>query len=286
MKKIGTFILWGVTFLVLLPIVFMFANSFMSAKEAENRYTEMVTPFNIFSSVDGEHFVEWTLIPDYVTLESYKKILLKDDVYHRMFWNSVFLSLPILVFQLVVSPMAAYAFEMMRWKYKEVLYLVYIIIMLMPMQLLMVPHYITAENLGYNNTWWAIILPGIFAPFGTFLIRQQLSGLDKSLIEAARVEGASEWRIFRKVVLPIVKPTIVALAALTFVECWNIVDQAVVFIRDVFDEPLSVYLSKIILGNPGFVFASACIYMIPAILVFWVSHDYMAYGITLSGGRK
>lgn len=76
----------------------------------------------------------------------------------------------------------------------------YIIVMLMLIQILMVPHYITAEYFGYTDTWWAIILPAIFAPFGTFLLRQQLSGYDYTLIEAARVEGASELRIFGKVV--------------------------------------------------------------------------------------
>lgn len=283
MKKI---IMTLITIIVLLPIIFMISNSFMSAKEADSRYTELVTPYNSYSSVDGQHYAELTLIPTYVTLDGYKKVLTDDQAYLRMFWNSVLITIPIMIGQLLISPMAAYAFEMSTWKYKEVLYLIYIIVMLMPMQLLMVPHYITADFLGYNHTWWAIILPAIFAPFGTFLLRQQLSGFDKTLVEAARVEGASEWRVFFKVVLPNMKATMAALAALTFVDCWNIVDQAVVFIIDVFKEPLSVYLSKIVQGNPGLVFSSACIFMVPAILVFLLSHEYMVHGISLSSGRE
>lgn len=273
--------------LVILPSAFMLCNSFMSAREAEARYSELVNADNQANSPDGKHYVEPTFIPSHITMDSYQKTLFEDKAYLRMFWNSVFITIPILVGQLIISPLAAYGFEMMKWKRKEVLYFIYIIVMLMPMQLLMVPHYITAEFFGYNNTWWAIILPAVFAPFGTFLLRQQLAGLDHSLIEAARVEGASEWGIFRRVILPIMKPSLSALAALTFVECWNIVDQAVVFIRDSFDEPLSVYLSKIITSSPGLVFAASVLFMVPALLVFLMSQDYLASGIALSsGGRK
>lgn len=271
---------------VILPMLFMFMNSFMSAKEASNRYSEQVTAYNIFSSTANEHYMDATFLPSVITMDGYQSTVLEDQSYLRLFWNSVFITIPILIGQLIVSPLAAYGFEMMKIKGKEVLYFLYIIVMLMPMQLLMVPHYIAAESFGYNNTWWAIILPGIFAPFGTFLLRQQLKGLDKTLIEAARVEGESEWRVFVRVALPSVKPTMAALAALTFAECWNIVDQAVVFIHDTYELPLSVYLSKIITQNSGTIFASACIYMVPAILVFVLSHEYLAYGIALSAGRE
>lgn len=272
--------------LVVFPVAFMFSNSFMLSEEAESRYAEYVTPDNANRAIDGKHYVEPTLIPSTWSFEAYGETVHEDKMFLRMFWNSALITLPILIGQLIVSPLAAYAFEMIDWKWKEALYFLYIIVMLMPIQLLMVPHYITAEFFGYNNTWWAIILPAIFAPFGTFLLRQQLAGLDRSLIEAARIEGASEWRIFRKVVLPSMKPSLSALAALTFVECWNIVDQAVVFIREVYNEPLSVYLSRMIVGSPGLIFAAAVLFMIPAFGVFILSQEYLAGGIAMSGGRK
>ena len=81
---------------------------------------------------------------------------------------------------------------------------------------------------------------------------------------------------------PSVKPTVAALTVLTFADCWNIVDQAVVFIRDTFAEPLSVYLSRMVTADPGHIFAVACVYMFPALLVFIWGHDNMAHGITLS----
>ncbi len=279
---------------VLLPIVFMVSNSFMGEEEAMRRYTEFVTPENQKNefegnqknNIDGNHYAQLTFVPNDITVSSYQKLMTENQSYLRMFWNSVLITLPILIFQLMISPMAAYAFELTSWKWKEVMYLMYIIVMLMPMQFLMVPHYITAEIFGYNNTWWAIILPAMFAPFGTFLIRQQLGAMDKTLIEAARIEGATEWQIFNKIVLPMIRPTMAALATLVFVDCWNIVDQAVVFIKNVYNEPLSVYLAKMITENPVHIFASATLFMIPAILVFMFHHDAFIHGISLSGGRK
>ena len=289
MKKrlnVGIVVVSLFALLVIVPVVFMFANSFMSAREAENRYTSLVTPYNALYSENGEHYAEATLLPDVITIDGYKAALLGDPLFHRLFWNSVLLTIPILFGQLIVSPLAAYGFEMLHWKHKEWLYFLYIIVMLMPLQLLMVPHYIAAETLGYNNTWWAIILPSLFAPFGTFLIRQQLKGLDKTMLEAARMEGSSEWSVFCRVVLPTVKPTMAALAALTFADCWNIVDQAVVFIKNSFDEPFPVSLAKLISDSPGLIFASACVFMFPAILVFLLSRDYLAYGIAFAAARE
>lgn len=212
----------------------------------------------------------------------YRNALLSDPLYFRLFWNSVLLTVPILLGQLIVSPMAAFAFETARFRGKEALYFLYIIIMLMPLQLLMVPHYITAELLGYNGTWWAIILPGIFAPFGTFLIRQQLRGINRSQLDAARVDGAGEFTVFWRIVVPNISSTLAALSVLTFADCWNIVDQAVVFIKNNYEEPLSVYLSRLIADNSSLVFSISVIYIIPAVLVFALGHDFLAGGIALT----
>lgn len=257
--------------LVLLPMVFVLVNSFMDAQETAARYTGQVG-----------HYVEPTLWPDKLSLSAYEDALLNDPATTRLFLNSVLLTVPILLGQLVVSPLAAYAFEMAKFKGKEVLYTLYVVVMLMPMQLLMVPHYITAELLGYNNTWWAIILPAVFAPFGTFLMRQQMKGVDRSQLEAARIEGANEWQVFCKAVMPTVRSTMAALAILTFADCWNLVDQAVVFIKNTYDVPLSVYLSELASGQPGLICATACVYMFPAVLLFLWGHDSVAHGIALS----
>jgi multiple sugar transport system permease protein len=154
--------------------------------------------------------------------------------------------------------------------------------MLLPMQALLVPHFIAANLLGINNSYLAIILPAIVAPFGVFLIRQQMRGFHKDIIEAAKIDGANELQIFLRMVLPNLKPALTALGVLTFAEAWNIVDQAVVFIRDPWQMPLSVHLSTGLSANMGIVFALSSLFMISALIIFIYGQDDLSEGIGYS----
>jgi multiple sugar transport system permease protein len=185
--------------------------------------------------------------------------------------------------QLVIAPLAAYGFERMRSKHKDKLFFAYIITMLLPMQAVLVPHFIAARFFGIDGNYLSIILPAVFSPFGVFLIRQQMKSFEKTLIEAAKVDGASELRIFFKVVLPNLKPTMIALTVLAFAEAWNIVDQAVVFITNQERMPMSVYLSDTVVSNVGLVFAVSTIFMIPALIIFIYGQDNLSEGINYTG---
>jgi multiple sugar transport system permease protein len=273
--------------LMLLPVLFIFANSLMSGTEIIHRYTNLITPYNWFALNDGtQHFVEMGLLPRYMTFREYYYILFQNPTYLRLFWNSVLIVVPIVLGQCLISFPAAYAFEQMRWRFKEALYFIYIIVMLMPLQVLLVPNFIVADFLNINHSYLAIILPAAVNPFGVFLIRQQLKGFPKECMEAARLDGASEWKLVRSIVAPNFKSTVSALAILTFAEYWNVVDQAVVFIRSVYKEPISVYLSSVATGDTGRVFALSCFYMIPAILIFLYGQDHIIKGIALSGVKN
>ena len=122
------------------PIVFIFVNSFMSGSEIVSRYSAEILPTNAddFTS-HGIHFVRFGLLPREFTLDQYKQLLLQSPGYLRMFWNSVLLVVPVLIGQCVIAPLAAYAFENIKWKYKEAIFFMYIIVMLMPTQILLVP---------------------------------------------------------------------------------------------------------------------------------------------------
>ena len=267
--------------LSLLPIIFMFSNSFMSSTEAEMRYTSQITPLTSLGLTDERmHYVEMTFVPDLITFSSYRRILVQNPTHLRFLWNSIVLAVPIVVGTLIISPLAAYGFERMRAKHKEKLFFAYLVTMMLPMQVLLVPHFIAANFLGISDNYLAIIMPAIFAPFGVFLIRQQMKGFDKATIEAAAMDGASELRIFYMIVLPNLKPTMTALMVLAFSEVWNLVDQAVVFIREERHLPLSAYLSAIYAdGMAGTVFAISCLFMIPALIVFIYGQDNLAEGI-------
>ena len=265
----GKMVLWVAVVAALFPLLFTVTNSFLSPQEVVNRYSSQVLPGNAGSLArDGLHFVQMTLLPTEPTLAQYREFLLQSPAYLRMFWNSVLLIVPILLGQLVVSVLAAYAFERSRWKYKEVAFAVYLVILLMPMQVTLVPNYITADLLGLLNSYWAIILPAMFHPLGVFLLRLQMKGFDRAWVEAAQDCGASEWQIFRRVILPNLRPGIMIVLVLTVAEYWNIIDQAIVFLDTTVKQPLSVSLSQMLAGESGIFFAASCVYVLPVLLVF------------------
>ncbi|MCL2222553.1 MAG: carbohydrate ABC transporter permease [Oscillospiraceae bacterium] len=270
-----------------LPVLFIVLNSLMSADEAASRYTSRVTPVTALGLTDGNlHYVEATLIPDLLTLSGFRDILMHDPTNLRFLWNSLILAVPIVVGTLIISPMAAYAFERLRAKHKEKLFFAYIITMMLPMQALLVPHFIAANFLGITDNYLAIILPAIFAPFGVFLIRQQMKSFDKATIEAAKIDGANELQIFTSIVLPNLKPTMTALMVLSFSEVWNLVDQAVVFIREVRFMPLATQLSIAYSdGMISTVFAISTVFMIPALIVFIYGQDNLAEGVGYTSFR-
>lgn len=268
-RLVGKLVLWAAAAVALFPLLFTVTNSFLSPQEVINRYSSQVLPGNADSFArDGLHFVQMTLLPTEPTLAQYKEFLLQSPAYLRMFWNSVLLIVPILLGQLVVSVLAAYAFERSHWRYKEAAFAIYLVILLMPMQVTLVPNYITADLLGLLNSYWAIILPAIFHPLGVFLLRLQMKGFDEAWIEAAQDCGASEWQIFRRVILPNLRPGIMVVLVLTVAEYWNIIDQAIVFLDSTVKQPLSVSLSQMLAGESGIFFAASCIYVLPVLLVF------------------
>lgn len=148
--------------------------------------------------------------------------------------------------------------------------------------LLLVPNFIVAGWLQIRDSYLAVILPALFHPFGVFLIRQQLKGFPKQCSEAAALDGANAWQTYRHVVFPNLKSVMAAMTVLLFVDNWNIVDQAVVFIEGLYRQPLSVYLGSAAGSLSGIFFAASVVYMIPAVLVFLLGQDGLAKGISLS----
>jgi len=272
--------------LSLAPVAFMITNSFMGAGEAAARYTNQIIPENSFGIIDGRmHYMDVGFLPYLLSTTSWRQILIEDPSHYRFLVNSIILAVPIVLGQLIIAPLAAYSFERARIKHKEKLYFLYIIIMLLPMQALLVPHFIAAGFMGIRDSYLAIILPAIFAPLGVFLIRQQLKGFQKEILEAAAIDGASEFKILLSVVLPNIRPAMVALAVLAFAEAWNIIDQAIVFISGRYDLPMSAYLSVSQFQNIGMVFALSTLFMIPALIIFIYGQDDLNEGIGYSGIR-
>ena len=200
--------------------------------------------------------------------------------------NSILLVLPIVIFQVAIASVAAYSFTRWRGKIRSGIFFFYVILMLMPYQVTLVPNYLVSQWLGLINTRWSIILPGIFAPFSVFLLTKFMRRIPYSLIEAAKVDGAGEWQIFTRVCLPQCRSAIFSIAILVFIDYWNMVEQPLVLLKDADSQPLSVFLSSINSGEIGLAFAMATVYMIPSLLIFLYGEAYLVEGIANSGSVK
>lgn len=230
--------------------------------------------------------VNLKFIPDMVELSQYSTVLLKSPEYLLKFWNSVILVVPIVVFQIFIALGAAYSFMRFRGRIREIIFFVYVALMLMPYQVTLVPNYLVADWLHILDTRWSIILPGIFAPFSVYLLTKYMRRIPESLIEAAKLDGANEWQIFTKVCIPLCKGPIASVAILVFIDYWNMVEQPLIMLSDADKHPLSVFLSQINSGEVGLAFAVATIYMVPPILIFLYGEEYLVDGISYSGGVK
>ncbi len=272
--------------LFLLPTVLTITNSFMSQSEISANYGK------IFETTDsgGKVFVSETVnlkfVPDMVTFQQYITVLLKSPDYLFKFWNSVIYTVVIVVFQLVVAMLASYAFMRFKGRLKEIIFFLYIIVTLMPYQVTLVPNFLVSDFLGLIDTRWAIWLPGIFSPFAVYLLTKYMKRIPSSIIEAARVDGAGEWQIFRHICLPLCKGALYSVAILVFIDFWNMVEQPLILLTNADLHPLSIFLSKINAGEIGLAFAVATVYMVPSLLVFLYGEDYLVEGITYQGGVK
>ena len=269
----------------LLPTVLTITNSFMSQTEINANYGV------VFNSVtDSKTFISKTVnlkfIPDIVSFSQYFSVLFKTPDYLLKFWNSAILTVPIVIFQTVVALFASYGFSRLTGKLKEIIFFVYIILMLMPYQVTLVPNYLVSEKLGILDTRWAIILPGIFSPFAVFLLTKAMKRIPKTYFEAAMLDGANEFQIFTSICYPMVRSAVFSVLMLVFIDYWNMVEQPLILLSDESMHPLSVFLSKINSGDTGLVFAVAVIYMMPSLLMFLYGEDYLVEGITYSGGIK
>ncbi len=276
-------------FLFLFPTVFTLTNSFMSTTEISANYGKIFTGLGI-SGDGGRVFiadkVNLQLIPDRVSFSQYATVLLKSPEYLLKFWNSVIYVLPIVLFQLVVAAGASYCFARVETKFRSIVFFAYIILMLMPYQVTLVPNYIVMDKLSLMNTRWAIILPGIFSPFSVFILTKFMRRIPTAVVEAAKLDGASEWQIFSLIYMPLCRSTLYSVAILVFIDYWNMVEQPLILLTDQELYPLSVFLSKINEGDTGIALAIAVIYMVPPVLLFLYSEDYLVDGIAYSASVK
>jgi len=268
--------------IILFPLIVTIAGSFMNEQAVLLNYSSNVTTFDLADGIT-ERFKKIMLIPDPVTLSQYAGVLIDQPAFITLLFNSLKITLPVTAGAFFFGIMTAYGFTIWKYKHKEKIFLVFIVVMLMPLQAVLVPNYIIASIFAIQRSYLAIILPGIFSPFGVFLARQSMKAMPEAYFESAKIDGANNFKALIYIVIPQLKSVIAAICMLTFIEYWNVVEQAIIFIDNFTQEPLSVYLSRLAEGRTALIFAASCIYMFLPIWFLLAGQRDLEKGIELSG---
>lgn len=276
-RAITFFMLLSLAAVVAFPIWFAVTGAFSSQWELE----EKLGP--VFQNLGGT--ASWSLLPLAPTLRSLVEVLLDSPGFFPMFWNSVAISLGILLGQLIVDVPAAWALARLPLRGKKGLLTLYIVLMLMPFQVMMFPQYLVLRDLHLLDTLGSVILPAVFSTFPVFLLHRFFLAIPQEILEAARLDGAGEVRIFCQIALPLGTPGILAAAILSFLDSWNMIEQPMTYLKTKSLWPLSLFLPNITLGDMGMGFGAALVMLIPALLLFIGCQEYLKQGIALSGGK-
>ncbi|RCG29108.1 carbohydrate ABC transporter permease [Sphaerisporangium album] len=207
--------------------------------------------------------------------------------YFRFFLNSIIVSTVVTAAQLITCSTAAYAFARLRFRGKGVLFALVIGSLMIPIQVTIVPLFLVMSKLGLTNTLWALILPGIFSAFGIFLLRQHFLGLPRGLEEAAKIDGAGQFRTFARIILPLSGPSIATLGILCFTYWWNDLLLPLVMISDTDRQTLPVGLvllaGRFSTGSLGTIAAGITMAIVPVLVVFLAAQRYIVQSIASSG---
>jgi len=251
--------------LTLLPLLWMLAASLMPAGEANS-----VPP---------------RLWPSTVTFEHYAALFTRLDL-GRYILNSALLAGAVTVIALFINSMAGYAFAKFRFRYRDRLFQGLLAAMVIPAQVAMLPLFLLLKQFGLINTYWGVIIPGMASIFGIFLIRQYLLAIPDSLLDAARMDGAGEFRIYWSLILPLCRPILVTLAIFTFLGAWNDFMWPLIVLTDSSMYTLPVALANLLgehVQDTELMMAGSVLTVLPVMLLFVALQKYYIAGIMLGG---
>ncbi|HEU4829791.1 MAG TPA: carbohydrate ABC transporter permease [Gemmatimonadales bacterium] len=254
-------------FLAILPMIWMVSASLMPAGEATTYPPR--------------------LIPREVTFEHYRTVFAGLNM-RRYLFNSAGIALTVTAVSLFVNSMAGYAFAKLRFRGRDPLFRLLGAGLVIPVQVAMLPLFLLMKQLGLINTWWGVIIPTLASIFGIFLIRQYAVGIPDDLLDAARVDGASEFRIYRSVVLPVITPILATLAIWTFLTTWNDFMWPLIVLSDDAKYTLPVALANLSgehVQDTELMMAGSVVTVLPVLLVFLVLQRYYIQGV-MAGSVK
>lgn len=219
------------------------------------------------------------------TLQYYYEVFIGQSQYLLRFWKSVGLSACIAAGQVIISALAGYGFAKHRFPGKNVLFFLLMILMILPLQVTLMPNYIVLEEAGLLNTYWALALPAVILPLGTFIMTQSFRSVPGSVIEAARLDGCNLPTLLLRVVLPMNRNALICTFLLSFLDAWNMVEQPITYLKNFADYPIAVALASVPPGDPTVLLTCCVLVTLPPLFLFSFFNRELAEGIAL-GGEK
>ena len=272
-KKGPVLFLAPLSLLFVLPVVLTVACSFLSPQEVQR----------VFGPLLGEDGTAvFGALPQGFSLMGYYEVFFATPDYLAKFWVSLLLAVGAILGQMVISCMGGFAFAFYDFPGKRLLYGLLCLFMLIPLQVTLLPNYLLLDQLGALNTYWALLLPLAFAPLGTFLLTQTFRSVPVDILHAARLDGAGTLQVLARVLLPCGKSGVSTLIILTLIESWNMVEQPLIYLRDVGSYPLSVFLASRYMENLPFQFVCSVLSLLPLALCFL----YFGGDLLQGAGRK
>ncbi|RST91550.1 sugar ABC transporter ATP-binding protein [Vagococcus bubulae] len=268
-EKIGKIVIFIVLLIlaifVLIPFFWMLSSSFKQNNE-------------VFSVP-----IKW--IPNEFHWDNYSKIWTTIPLATFM-KNTIFLSVVITLIQLFTSSFAAYGFSKMHFKGRDLLFLAYIGTIAVPWQVYMVPQFIMMRKLGLTDKLISLVLMQSFTTFGVFLLKQYYSSIPDELCESARMDGLSEWGIYRKIILPLTKPALASLTIISFVTTWNDYMGPFIYLTSTENKTIQLGLKMFVSlydAEYALIMAASVISILPVAIVFLSMQKYFVEGIATSG---
>ena len=225
------------------------------------------------------------IIPKAPTLESYRRVAETIPIL-RMAANSLFVTVTTVALQVTTCAFSAYAFARMRWRGRDALFIVYLATLMVPAQVTITPLFILIKELGWNNSYQALILPAATSAFGTFLLRQAMISIPREYEEAAFLDGATHWTVFRTIVVPMSRTSLATLAVFAAMGAWNDFLWPLIVLKDPDKMTLPVGLSLLqgrYTNDWNMIMAGAVISVVPIVLAFIAAQRTFVNGMVSSG---
>lgn len=264
--------------LMVIPLLTLFVDSLMGKQEL------LETCGAVLSDYEGH--AGFRMFPLYPTLRAYVRLLLDSPEYFTAFWNSTFQTAGVLSGQLFAAVPAAWAFARFKFPGKKLLWFLYMLLMILPFQVTMVSGYLVLNRLYLMDTHGAVILPGIFSTLPVFILQKTFAGIPDEVIEAARIDGAGNIRIFLDIGIPLGKSGIFSILILGFLEYWNAIEPPMTYLKTKTLWPLSLYLPQMTGTEISAAFAASVVTLIPAVLLFLTGQENLEQGIVASGMER